>query len=56
MALTITNKGNQIPGWSSFGGQNKSYGSSPKSYAPGLEGLNLDPLNAPDHNVSTSQG
>jgi len=52
--LITTVKGNQIPGWSSFGGQNQSYGGkTSKWYDSGLEELNLNlaPLRAIEQNT-----
>ena len=50
--LVITELGNPIPNWSSFGGQNKSHGNSPAVSVGGNVKQDIDPMLSPDNQNS----
>ncbi len=53
MALTLTNKGNPISGYSSFGGQSQSYGNSPAVSVGGNVKQDIDPMLSPNSQSSS---
>ena len=56
MSLISTIKGNPIPGYSSFGGQSQSYGSSPSVSIGGNVKKDIDPMLSPNKQTSAKSG